>query len=419
MDNNWLATQQYVQARKELKEADGRIDELKVLAKWAYISKKQDLLTQSGVGQGLIKAGFDDISGLAQMLLHPIETVKAIGGLIDDPSALAGYPEEVKQNLKAKVARIEEALTVGGDEHAEQLGRDMGELVWDVGGLLTGVGGVAKGGVKLASVGIKLGRDSLEKMAVDGAKLVKTEGAGAGKVVPARPAVDVPEAPVTRVPDELAGTGKPSTSGGDPHVKPDAPIDPAKAVPLMDEFTVKPFNPYNSDKFKAMTPEQQKSFLKEYNKQLLAQEKAINQMSVDEFKIARDAYDKHGRNPDSVAAQTKFGKDFENDVRDSITESLMAKDKNLDFKTASAQASVRAKQIRSDLAALHDPDMVAGGWFSPEPVRMGDSLVNSSIGGSWPSRLKALDESVASAIANGAGQAKMNVRLELLRGAAK
>lgn len=72
-----------------------------MLAKWAYISKKQDLLTQSGVGQSLGKAGFDDITGLAQMLLQPVETVKAIGGLIDDPSVLAGYPEEFKQNIKA------------------------------------------------------------------------------------------------------------------------------------------------------------------------------------------------------------------------------------------------------------------------------------------------------------------------------
>ncbi len=137
-------------------------------------------------------------------------------------------------------------------------------------------------------------------------------------------------------------------------------------------------------------------------------------MTVEEFKTARDAYDKLGRNPDAAAAQQKFGKDFENEVRDSITESLMTK--GTDFKTASAQAAVRAREIRSELAALHDPDMVAGGWFSHEPVRMGDSLINSSIGGSWPSRLKALDEAVSSAIANGSGQAKMNVRLELLRG---
>ncbi len=63
--------------------------------------------------------------------------------------------------------------------------------------------------------------------------------------------------------------------------------------------------------------------------------------------------------------------------------------------------------------------MVAGGWFNPEPVKMGDPLVNSSIGGSWPSRLKALDEHVSKAIANGSGQAQMNIKLELLRGTEK
>lgn len=175
IDNNWLATQQLVQAKKELKEAEGRLDELQVLAKWAFISKKQDLLTQSGVGLGLVEAGFDDVQGLSQMLMHPVETIQAIGRLINEPGALAGYPDEVKQQLQAKIDRIEQALTVGGDEHAMQLGRDMGELVWDVGGILTGVGGIAKGGVKLASVGIKLGRDSLEKMAVDSSKLLKIE----------------------------------------------------------------------------------------------------------------------------------------------------------------------------------------------------------------------------------------------------
>ncbi|CAM3614901.1 Toxin CdiA [Pseudomonas reidholzensis] len=417
VDNNWLATQQLVQAKKEYEAADGALEKMKVVAKWGYIHKKQDFLTQTGVGLGLAEAGFDDVQGLAQMLLHPVETVQAIGRLIDEPGALAGYPDEVKQRLQEKVARIETALTEGGDEHAVQLGRDMGELVWDVGSVLTGVGGVAKSGVKLASVGIKLGRESLEKMAVDGAKVVKAEASGAGKTLPQRPVVDAPQTPVTRAPDELAGNGKPATNANDAQAKPEAPKDPANAVPPMDEFTVKAFNPFNSDKFKAMTPEQQKTFLKEYNKQLQAQQDAINKMTVDEFKSARDAYDKVGRNPDSVAAQTKFGKDFENDVRESITESLMNKGK--DFKTASAEATVRAKEIRSELAALHDPDMVAGGWFSPEPVRMGDSLVNSSIGGSWPSRLKALDESVSSAIANGSGQAQMNVRLELLRGTAK
>jgi filamentous hemagglutinin len=50
---------------------------------------------------------------------------------------------------------------------------------------------------------------------------------------------------------------------------------------------------------------------------------------------------------------------------------------------------------------------------------MGNSVINSSIGASWPSRLKALDEAVDNAIASGGGAAKMNVKLELLRGTSR
>lgn len=43
--------------------------------------------------------------------------------------------------------------------------------------------------------------------------------------------------------------------------------------------------------------------------------------------------------------------------------------------------------------------------------------MNSSIGGSWSSRLNALDDAVESAMLNGNGSAKLNVRLNVLRGA--
>ena len=410
VDNNWLATQQLVQARKELKEADGRIAELKVLGKWAYISKKQDLLTQSGIGAGLVGAGFDDIKGLAQFVMHPIQGLQGMKQLIDDPAARQQFGDDVIAALDQKIDRMAEALEKGGDEKAFELGRDLGELVWQVGGIATGAGALAKGGVKLASVGIKVGRGTLEKMATDGARMAKAESTAAGVGKPAsRPVTGAPEKPVVVNPETVASGTKPATDPVPPKAEPSV-----KPVPPMEEFTVKSFNPFGSDKFKAMTPEQQKAFLKEYNKQLQAQQDAINRMTVDDFKAARDAYKEVGRNPDAVAAQQKFGKDFEALVRRNVTESLL--EKGVDIRTATAEATVRAKQIRADLAALHEPDMVAGGWSSFKPVRMGDTLVNSSIGGGWPSRLDALDSAVDKAIANGAGASNMNVRLELLRG---
>lgn len=418
VDNNWLATQQYVQAKKEVDEADGVLAKMQVAAKWGFISKKQDLLTQTGIGVGLVEAGFSDIQGIAELLAHPIDSLNGMKALVTDSAAREAFGDQLVDELSGKIDRMKVALEQGGDEQALQLGRDLGELVWQVGSIATGAGAVAKGGVKLASVGVKLGRGTLEKMAADGAKLAKTEAVAsdAGKAVPSKPVSEPP----ANTGGDVAGTGKPAQSlEGKPETiegKPETgKAETAPTVVQMDEFVIEPFNPYNSKKFKAMSPEQQQAYLKEYNKQLKAQQDALNSMSLEDYKIARDAYKDMGRNPDAAAAQVKFGEDFEALVRQRITRSLLSKNK--DFKTASAEAAVRAKQIRSELAALHEPDMVAGGWSTEIPVRMGSPGVNSSIGASWPSRLGALDDAVDAAIANGAGTANMNVRLEILRGA--
>ena len=50
---------------------------------------------------------------------------------------------------------------------------------------------------------------------------------------------------------------------------------------------------------------------------------------------------------------------------------------------ASSEAISQSKTLMQKLAALHEPDMVAGGWMHPDPTSMGRADVNSSIGGSW------------------------------------
>lgn len=384
-DNNWLATQQLVQAKKELKEAEGLADELKVIAKWGFISKKQDLLTQVGVGRGLVEAGINDIEGLAQFIAHPIDGLKGIKELISNQEARDKLGADVVDELNAKIDRVTLALEVGGDEHAMQLGRDLGEIVWQAGSIATGVGGAAKAGVTLAKTGIKMGRAGLEKMAAKAEVLVK-------------------EAPVAKV--ELPPAGKPAAGAGT-----------VATVERLDELPVKQFNPYDNPRYKEMTPTEQQAYLKEYNKQLQAQQDAINNMTADEFKFAREAFDSTGRNPDAVALQRKFGREFERSVAENIQKGLV--NNGVDPKVAAQMAKARAKEIKSNLAALHEPDMVAGGWVKPDPVRMGNSNVNSSIGASWSSRLPLLDETVRKAVEAGNGSAKLNIRLELARGASQ
>ena len=85
---------------------------------------------------------------------------------------------------------------------------------------------------------------------------------------------------------------------------------------------------------------------------------------------------------------------------------------------AEQAAIARTKELMSKLAALHEPDMVAGGWLQPAPKGMGRADVNASIGGSWPhdGRVKAMDEAANAAILSGQGDKKMNVKLEPCRG---
>ena len=165
VDNNWLATQQLVQAKKEVDEADGLLAKMQVAAKWGFISKKQDLLTQTGIGVGLVEAGFSDIQGIAQLLAHPIDSLNGMKALVTDRAAREAFGDQVVNELSDKIDRMKLALEQGGDDQALQLGRDLGELVWQVGSIATGAGGIAKGGVKLATVGIKLSTSSLESMA--------------------------------------------------------------------------------------------------------------------------------------------------------------------------------------------------------------------------------------------------------------
>ncbi|WHS59041.1 hemagglutinin repeat-containing protein [Pseudomonas sp. G2-4] len=178
VDNNWLATQQLVQAEKEYSEAD-LLGKTKVVAKWAYIYQKQEVLTRFGIGKGLAQAGWSDVEGLAQFLLNPVEGIKGIKALIDDPEARQKLGDALVNDANAKIVRIQDALEHGGDDRAVQLGQDIGELVWQVGTIATGVGTAAKGGLTLAKAGIKVGAEGLEKMA-DMAKIAKAE-ASAGK----------------------------------------------------------------------------------------------------------------------------------------------------------------------------------------------------------------------------------------------
>jgi len=155
---------------------------VKVLGKWAYISGKQDVLTAGGMGKGLAEAGISDVKGLAEFLSDPVQGLNGLKKIITNPEARQQLGDAVFKELDAKIDRMTLAIEQGGDQNAEQLGKDLGALIWQVGSVATGVGGVAKGGLALAKAGINVGSAGLEVLKLTNT-LLKAEGKGLGGVV--------------------------------------------------------------------------------------------------------------------------------------------------------------------------------------------------------------------------------------------
>ncbi|VVN92577.1 polymorphic toxin type 15 domain-containing protein [Pseudomonas fluorescens] len=183
------------------------------------------------------------------------------------------------------------------------------------------------------------------------------------------------------------------------------------------------FEPRKSKTYKKMSEAEQKKYLREYSRQLKRQEDALNTMSAKDFANARSKFKEakqksptnQGRNPEAAVAQEAYRRKSAEDINDSIYESIRRKHPQGDPKAARVNAADRTKEIMDSLAALHEPDMVAGGWHEPKPSALGDKRVNSAIGGSWSQkeRVKLLEDAAKNAVARGDGSDMMNVELTI------
>ena len=104
--------------------------------------------------------------------------------------------------------------------------------------------------------------------------------------------------------------------------------------------------------------------------QLKRQEGVINSLTVTEYKAARDAFASLARNPNAASAQAGLRDRLAADIKRSIFESLTGKHR-VGLLEADVRAASQAKAVLDKLAALHDPDMVAGGWMHPNPTGVG------------------------------------------------
>ncbi|WP_347929282.1 hypothetical protein [Pseudomonas helvetica] len=216
VDNNWLATQQIVQATKELKAAKNPAEELLIAVKWAGISGRQDLLTGSGIlkgfTDGMAGAGLGSLDSAAQLMAHPIESVAAMKefAATADGKKLLGAASEA---FDSQLTQISDALEHGGDANAENLGNQMGQAVALVVSLVAGGGtDAAKGALALSKMGVDVTSSAFQRAAaiakaggLEG-KLAKLERIG--------PDLDVPviEPKPVEISVKTADGAKPTTT---------------------------------------------------------------------------------------------------------------------------------------------------------------------------------------------------------------
>jgi len=151
---------------------------------------------------------------------------------------------------------------------------------------------------------------------------------------------------------------------------------------------------------------------KEFERQLKGQERGLNSQSIAENMKNRADYE-------ARKAETGDGRAEGSDIAQQRAreKALMQRVQSNEKKGMSyAEAKKEADVWIKTQAALHNPDQIAGG--DPMKVsKMGNSNVNSSIGGQWKSRVGQLSESI-NAFAEGYTEdeltkIKLSVKLEV------
>jgi len=151
------------------------------------------------------------------------------------------------------------------------------------------------------------------------------------------------------------------------------------------------------------------------DRQLKGQEQGLNDMSVEDYLSAREAFDP--KNRDKAAAR-KARKDFRSKLQADKAKELRPSVGSA--KEAERLADVYADETMKTMNALHNPDLVAGG--KDIITDFGDGEVNHTIGRQWnhaskaqTTRIQDLDAAARQVPVSDRSTTKMNGGLERCR----
>ncbi|RMR14560.1 DUF6861 domain-containing protein [Pseudomonas syringae group genomosp. 3] len=144
----------------------------------------------------------------------------------------------------------------------------------------------------------------------------------------------------------------------------------------------------------------------EFDRQLAGQEKGLNDLTVEEYLKGREAFLNKETIRDPRVAKGARG-DFKLKLEARLYDQLL-NDGVLPKQAKILSAEMASKKMAT-IAALHNPDLFAGGKDIISDF--GDPRINSSIGPQWSSRIDSLDAAANDIPKTDRGHTKMNAKL--------
>lgn len=139
----------------------------------------------------------------------------------------------------------------------------------------------------------------------------------------------------------------------------------------------------------------------EFERQLKGQQDGLNRLRIEEFL-------ENFANPvkRSPSAAKRARKELEETLTQRFEEELQ---QSMGYRAAKTEAARRVKETMASLAALHNPDLIAGG--KDVISDFGDRQVNSSIGPQWKTKIENLKNAAEAVPEASRGKTLINVNL--------
>jgi len=161
--NNYLSGWQEKQREEELAACNGSLRcELKTGVYWELVSAGQDTAYGAGLATSIPVGLFETGKGIAEIAMHPIDSLNAIRSLIQE----GNFTEAMKQSYANRIDKMIVEYQKAGAEGAFKAGLEAGQLLQETVGILAGGVGVAKVGAKFTKAVVTFAKGEKTAVAV-------------------------------------------------------------------------------------------------------------------------------------------------------------------------------------------------------------------------------------------------------------